>query len=300
MRDDSFVEINPMQITLSSLRPMFVIGGVLVLAVCSATPTSSAKVVDTSAPPGEWKLAWSDEFDGPAGAPPDASKWVAETGGSGWGNQEREYYTTLASNVSLDGGGRLVITARAEPANSTLTCWYGTCRYTSARLKTKGLFEQTLGKFEARIRIPRGQGLWPAFWMLGNNIDGVGWPKSGEIDVMENIGKEPFAVHGTLHGPGYSGGSAIGSSITLPQPVADDFHVFSVEWSPGEVRWLLDDKEYRRTTTPDLPTGTTWVFDHPFFMLLNVAVGGGWPGDPDATTTLPQQMQVDYVRVYQR
>ena len=182
-----------------------------------------------------------------------------------------------------------------------MTCWYGSCRYTSARLKTKGLFEQALGKFEARIRIPRGQGIWPAFWMLGNDIDAVGWPKSGEIDIMENIGKEPNAVHGTLHGPGYSGGSAIGGAYTLAtETFADDYHVFAVEWSPDEIRWLVDAKEYRRTSTANLPTGAAWVFNHPFFMLLNVAVGGNWPGDPDATSTFPQQMLVDYVRVYQR
>jgi beta-glucanase (GH16 family) len=137
--------------------------------------------------------------------------------------------------------------------------------------------------------------------MLGTNIDSVGWPKSGEIDVMENIGREPAMVHGTVHGPGYSGGSGIGSSYTLASGAfADDFHVFAVEWTPGLIRWLVDEREYRRTTPADLPAGTTWVYDHPFFLLLNLAVGGAWPGDPDATSTYPQQMVVDYVRVYRR
>jgi beta-glucanase (GH16 family) len=252
-------------------------------------------------PPPAWTLAWSDEFDGAAGTPVDGTKWVADTGGQGWGNQEREYYTAGAENAALDGAGRLVITARAEPQSSTRRCWYGICQYTSARLKTKGLFAPTYGRFEARIRIPRGQGIWPAFWMLGDDIDSVGWPKSGEIDVMENIGREPAMVHGTMHGPGYSGGSGIGGSYTLTSGAfADDFHVFTVEWTPGLVRWLVDEQEYRRTTPADLPAGTTWVFDHPFFLLLNLAVGGAWPGDPDATSTYPQQMVVDYVRVYRR
>jgi beta-glucanase (GH16 family) len=271
------------------------------LAGCQKTPAAPQVTPLESTPLGDYKLVWSDEFDGAAGASVDPKKWVHETGGSGWGNNERQYYTTNPNNASLDGAGNLVITARAEPAGSSLQCWYGACRYTSARLKTKGLFEQTLGRFEARIRIPRGQGIWPAFWMLGNDIDAVGWPKSGEIDIMENIGKEPYAVHGTLHGPGYSGGSGIGGTYTLAAaPFADDFHVFSVEWSQAEIRWLVDQKEYRRTALGDIPTGASWVFDHSFFMLLNLAVGGNWPGDPDATTTFPQQMLVDYVRVYQR
>ncbi len=242
---------------------------------------------------------WSDEFDGPAGASFDRAKWVADTGGNGFGNQEREFYTTSAENVALDGNGHLVITARAEPASSTDECWYGRCLYTSTRLLTKGLFAQTYGRIEARIRIPRGQGLWPAFWMLGGDIDSVGWPESGEIDIMENIGREPAVAHGTMHGPGYSGGEGIGRADTLSSGAyADDFHVFAVEWRPNEIRWLVDGRQYHRMTPADLPPGTKWVFDHPFFVLINVAVGGAWPGDPDASTTFPQQMVVDYVRAY--
>ena len=262
----------------------------LVIAGCAAAPSKTASGGD---------LIWSDEFDGAAGTPVDAARWVADTGGQGWGNQEREYYTLGNENAALDGAGHLVITARAEPPNSPRACWYGACRYTSARLLTRGRFETTYGRIEARIRIPRGQGIWPAFWMLGADIDQVGWPTSGEIDVMENIGREPAMVHGTLHGPGYSGDKGIGASHALPSGAfADDFHLFAVEWTPGEIRWLADGQEYRRTTPADLPAGAKWVFDHPFFLLLNVAVGGGWPGDPDASSTFPQQMLVDYVRVY--
>lgn len=242
---------------------------------------------------------WRDEFDGPAGASFDRAKWVADTGGHGFGNQERQFYTTRAENVALDGEGHLVITARAEPPSSAYECWYGRCRYTSTRLKTKGLFAQAYGRFEARIRVPRGQGLWPAFWMLGADIDSVGWPQSGEIDIMENIGREPAIAHGTLHGPGYSGADGIGRADTLSRGAyADDFHVFAVEWRSNEIRWYVDGRQYHRMTPADLPRGTKWVFDHPFFLLLNVAVGGGWPGDPDASTTFPQQMVVDYVRAY--
>ena len=154
--------------------------GAGLLAVCAASAPTVKTVTPTpdttTTPP--WTLAWSDEFDGTAGASFDRAKWAADTGGGGWGNQEREFYTTRQENIALDGAGHLVITALAEPSASNYSCWYGHCLYTSARIKTKGLFAQTYGRFEARIRIPRGQGLWPAFWMLGDNIDGVGWPRS--------------------------------------------------------------------------------------------------------------------------
>jgi beta-glucanase (GH16 family) len=242
---------------------------------------------------------WHDEFDGPAGASFDRAKWTADTGGAGFGNQEREFYTTRTENAVLDGHGHLVITALAEPPSSNRQCWYGRCLYTSTRLKTEGLFAQAYGRFEARIRIPRGQGMWPAFWMLGDDIAKAGWPQSGEIDITENIGREPPIVHGTMHGPGYSGEHGIGRADTLRSGIyADDFHIYSVEWRPNEVVWFVDGRQYNRVTPADLPKGTKWVFDHPFFLLLNLAVGGGWPGDPNASTTFPQQMVVDYVRVY--
>jgi beta-glucanase (GH16 family) len=263
---------------------------IALVALCAA-PQQSA--------PTEPKLVWQDEFDGAKGASFDRTKWVAETGGAGWGNQEREFYTARAENVALDGDGHLVITALEEPSSTTNSCWYGKCRYTSARLKTQGLFARTHGRFEARIRVPRGQGIWPAFWMLGADISSVGWPRCGEIDIMENIGREPGIVHGTVHGPGYSGANGIGRATSLASGAfADDFHIYAVDWQPGEIRWLLDGKQYYRITPTDLPAGASWAFDHPFFLLLNVAVGGGWPGDPDTTSTFPQQMVVDYVRVY--
>src|SRR5450432_540418 len=146
-------------------------------------------------------LVWSDEFTGPSGALLDATRWVSETGGDGWGNHELEYYTDRGRNASLDGDGHLAIQALREHYEGV----GATREFTSARLKSQGRFQQAYGRFEARIQIPRGQGIWPAFWMLGNDIDKPGWPACGEIDIMENIGKEPAMVHGTIHGPGYSG-----------------------------------------------------------------------------------------------
>ena len=246
------------------------------------------------------KLVFRDEFDGPAGSSVDATKWTPEIGGGGWGNKELQSYTNSADNIFLDGSGSLVIKAVRLDPPYTLSCWYGPCQYTSGRIITKGKFDFKYGRIEARIKIPKGQGIWPAFWLLGSDIDTVGWPRCGEIDVMENIGREPSIIHGTIHGPGYSGQNGIGAPYSLPNAgkFSDDYHVYSVEWSRGKIRWLVDGRSYQTLTPKDLPKDSEWVFDHPFFLLLNVAVGGGWPGDPDRTTSFPQTMLVDYVRVY--
>ena len=251
-------------------------------------------------PPPGWKLTWSDEFNGPDGSAVDGSKWKAETGGDGWGNGELEYYTSSTENAHLQGGS-LVITATTQSA-SQYGCWYGTCQYTSARLLTAGKVDVNYGRVEARIKIPGEQGLWPAFWMLGEDIGSAGWPGCGEIDIMENIGREPGTVHGSMHGPGYSGNTPETAVYSLPGGArfSDDYHLFAVEWEPSVVRFYVDDALYQTRTPADLPGGTKWVYDHPFFLLLNVAVGGGWPGSPDGSTQLPQEMRVDYVRVYQR
>ena len=242
-------------------------------------------------------LVWSDEFNGPDGSSPDPKKWAYDLGGKGWGNKELECYTNRLQNAHIQGGN-LVITAQKE----NFTCSDSlTSSYTSARLKTQGLFSQAYGRFEARIKIPAGQGMWPAFWMLGNNISTVGWPAGGEIDIMENIGKEPGTVHGSLHGPSTTSRTSDTTAIfSLPagQNLADAFHLYAVEWEPGVVRFYLDTNLYATFTQSQWPAGGTWVFDHPFFVILNVAVGGTWPGSPDSTTQFPQQMLVDYVRVY--
>jgi len=245
-----------------------------------------------------WALVWSDEFNGGNGSVPDRTKWVIETGGNGWGNNELEYYTNRLQNVQIQDGN-LAITARREGYSDNEGVFRG---YTSARLKTQHKFQQAYGRFEARIQIPRGQGIWPAFWMLGDDIEQKGWPADGEIDIMENIGKEPSVVHGTIHGPGYSGGKGISSSFSLPkgQNFADGFHVYAAEWEPDVIRFYVDDNLYATRTPADLPRDAKWVYDHPFFVILNVAVGGDWPGSPDATTKFPQSMLVDYVRVYKR
>ncbi len=244
----------------------------------------------------DMNLFWNDEFDGAAGTLLNDKDWTCQTGGDGWGNNEMEYYTTSASNASMDGSGSLVITARDEkPSNAV--CWYGTCSKTSARCNTQGKFEFTYGLVEARIQIPKGQGIWPAFWLLGANINQVGWPNSGELDIMENIGKEPQTIYGTAHGPGYAG-QGIGDSHYNAQNYADDYHVFAIDWEADGLTWYVDGKSYFNLTKDDLGKDR-WVFDHDFFILLNVAVGGNWPGVPDKTTVFPQTMKVDYVRVYQ-
>jgi beta-glucanase (GH16 family) len=259
-------------------------------------------ILATDASTGQtWSLIWSDEFNGAAGSPVDTTKWVFDIGGGGWGNNELEYYTNSAPNASMDGNGNLVITAIKETLPRKKRCWYGRCQYSSARIKTAGTFMQAYGRFEARIKVPYGQGIWPAFWMLGKNINKVGWPRCGEIDIMENIGREPAKAHGTIHGPGYSGANGIGAAYNLSTGAfADDFHLFAIEWEPGgAIRWYVDGNLYQTRTQADLPAGAVWVFDRPFFILLNLAVGGSWPGNPDATTVFPQRMYVDYVRVYQ-
>ncbi|MFC9330687.1 ricin-type beta-trefoil lectin domain protein [Kitasatospora sp. NPDC057015] len=263
---------------------------VLAGAYSASSPGTSQAGAATTA------QTWSDEFDGPAGRAPDSAKWTLETGGSGNGNHELQYYTNRTDNAALDGRGNLVVTARPN-SDSGLTCWYGPCTYTSARLNTARTFTQAYGRFESRIKIPRGQGIWPAFWALGDDLGSAGWPNSGEIDVMENIGREPGTVHGTIHGPGYSGAGGLGAAYTLPdgRAFADDFHVFAVDWSPTAITWSVDGVAYE-TRTPADAAGHTWVFGHPFFLVLNLAVGGDWPGSPDGSTSLPQTMTVDYVR----
>jgi beta-glucanase (GH16 family) len=240
----------------------------------------------------DWKLVWSDEFNGAANTPPDATKWTYDLGGDGWGNQELEIYTKRPENVSQDGEGHLIIRAVKT----------GTGHYTSARIKTQGKFTVEYGKIAVRMKIPHGQGMWPAFWMLGADNKTAGWPDCGEIDVMENIGKEPSIVHGTMHGPGYSGSNGIGHEYSLPggQALADDFHVYAVEWSSDAITFSLDDKPYGTVSPTDLPAGTHWVYNHPFFLLLNLAVGGNWPGNPDNTTQFPQALVADWVRVWKK
>jgi beta-glucanase (GH16 family) len=253
-------------------------------------PTDAGPSGDASRP--GWTLIFSDEFNAASGTGVDTTKWNLVNKGDGFGNNELEFYTNRTNNAYQDGNGFLVIKVIKES--------YMGREYTSARLESNGKFEHTYGRYEARLQLPRGQGIWPAFWMLGNDIGSAGWPNCGEIDIMENIGKEPSIVHGSLHGPGYSGGNPLGQAYTLPggAKFADGFHTFAVEWEQSAIRFYVDDMLYGTKTPSDTPNGAKWVYDHPFYLLLNVAVGGTWPGSPDSTTTFPQTMLVDYVRVY--
>jgi beta-glucanase (GH16 family) len=251
------------------------------------------KMAVQTLPARNWQLAWSDEFNSNAGAALDSTKWSFDigNGSGGWGNQELEYYTNRQQNVSLDGGGNLMITANSES--------YGGMSFTSGRIKTKNLFSQTYGRFEARIKTPYGPGIWPAFWMLGANSDAVAWPQCGEIDIMELRGQQPNIVHGTVHGPGYSGANAITSAYGLQTGRFDQaYHIFAVEWTASKIDFFVDDYLYEEITPSSLPSGSQWVYDHPFYIILNVAVGGNYLGFPTSGTPFPQTMYVDYVRVY--
>ena len=242
---------------------------------CSSSPQT--------APP-NWQLAWSDEFDE---ATLDPTKWVVDTGDS-FGTDQQDYDTGRPNNIDITGGN-LVITAQQES--------YMGSSYTSGRIETNGNFSQSYGRFEARIQLPKGQGMWPAFWLLGDNYATVGWPACGEIDIMELRGATPATVLGSIHGPGgdsYSEGFNLSGGATF----ADGFHVFALEWVPGEIRWYVDDNLYETQAADMLPASQTWVFDHPFFIILDLAVGGTFGGPTSSATTFPQTMMVDYVRVY--
>jgi len=253
----------------------------VVLLTCGCSDPTGSELT-------QWTLVWQDEFDGPAGQSPDSTKWDYDIG-TDWGNAQLEYDTDRPQNVSLDGLGNLLIIAREES--------YLGQDYTSARIVTRGLYQPQYGRIEARIKLPTGQGLWPAFWLLGIDIAAVGWPQCGEIDIMEYRGQQPTVVHGSLHGPGYSGGQAITDSYILPNDRFDaGFHTFAVEWRSNSIRWFVDGQRYQTINKGD--QDGDWVFDRPFYIILNVAVGGNYVGPPDQNTVFPQTMVVDWVRVY--
>ena len=268
------------------------IKALILLSICivvSGCETDTKQNLETR----NWQLTWSDEFEGTSGQSPDPTKWTFDigTGSNGWGNQELQYYTNRVQNVATDGSGNLVITALKENYNGS--------QYTSARIKTKGKFNQQYGRFEARLKTPYGQGVWPAFWMLGNNFENVGWPNCGEIDIMELRGQLPSTINGTIHGPGYSGANPISGSYTLYNSRFDtEFHLFAVEWDAQKIDFFVDGFLYKRISKNEVPG--EWVFDQAFFMILNVAIGGNYVGLPNNNTTIfPQKMTIDYVRVYQ-
>lgn len=275
-------------------------GGGSATAAPSPAPAPVPAPAPAPVPSNKWTLVWSDEFDDAAGTAPKAANWNYDLGNKeadGWGNHELEYYTSSARNAQTDGSGMLVITA--EKASNPGPCWNGKpCEYTSARIHTNGKVGFTYGKVEARMKLPAGAGIWPAFWALGTDLATAGWPKSGEIDIMEFVGKTPNTVYGTLHGPGYSGAQGINKPYDLGTAVSGDFHTYTIIKRANEIIWQVDGKDYHRLTPASLPAGGSWVFEKPYFVILNLAVGGDWPGSPDAATVFPAQMKVDWVRIY--
>lgn len=275
----------------------------LSLVGCSPSPSptrSKQPVPSNPAPSPETSstLLWSDEFEGAEGAPPNPENWTYETGGGGWGNEELQYYTDTTDNASLDGDGNLVITARQiDPASTDLQCWYGPCTHTSARLITQYKQEFQYGRIESRLRVPEGSGIWPALWMLGTDITEVGWPQTGEIDIMEFVGRTPHEIFGTLHGPGYNGGQAFSGVHDIGGPVPNQWHEFTLEWSPELIVWSVDGTEFHHASPTDLAPNQ-WVFEHPFFLLTNVAVGGNFGGALGEDFSFPQALTIDYIRVY--
>ncbi|MDI1317850.1 glycoside hydrolase family 16 protein [Flavobacterium sp.] len=263
------------------IKNIFIVCCILSIVSCS---TDEKQTVTTKN-----RLVMQDEFD-TAGAPSSAIwNYNIGTGSNGWGNNELQYYTDRPENIKVENG-MLKITAIKESFMGS--------GYTSARIFTKGKVEQKYGRIEARIKLPWGKGIWPAFWMLGNDSDVVDWPQTGEIDIMEYLGNNPTTILGTVHGPGYFGGSSISKSYSLTNSRFDtDFHIFGIEWGENYINFYVDDVLYNQIT-PDKVPGE-WVFNKPFYIILNMAVGGNLPGSPNNETVFPQSMLVDYIRIYE-
>jgi beta-glucanase (GH16 family) len=270
---------------IMSIGKYFMVAALFAIYSCTSSETQTLTTLT--------KLVFVDNFEVDGAL--DASKWKMDegTGIDGWGNRELQYYTNRSENVEVKDG-MLHITALKET--------YLGSNYTSGKILTRGVYETKYGRFEARIKLPYGQGLWPAFWLLGDDSEGtVNWPTIGEIDIMEYVGQEPTITHGSIHGPGYSGGEAVTKSYTLDKNRFDTgFHVFGIEWGPNYINYYVDDVLYNQITPSDLPEGTKWVFnDNQFYIILNMAVGGTFVGAPNTETEFPQTMIVDYVKVYQ-
>ncbi|WP_299110697.1 glycoside hydrolase family 16 protein [uncultured Winogradskyella sp.] len=281
-----------------NITALILISG-LIFTSCDLDETQEVATLDN--------LVMQDEFD--VDGAPNPGMWNYEIGDGtaqgipGWGNNELQYYTDRPENVKVENG-MLVLTAREELFEGS--------SYTSARITTQNLFEQKYGRFEARIRLPWGKGIWPAFWLLGNDCDQNPWPNCGEIDIMEYLGNSPTVVFGSVHGPGYNGGDSVSKEYGIEDGRFDtDFHVFGIEWSPNRINYYVDDELYQSITPEsiaedaqesiedsELSNAGDWVFNRPFYIIINMAVGGDLPGPPNAQTVFPQTMLVDYVRVY--
>lgn len=253
-------------------------------ATPEATPEADPATIVV---PEGYTLVWHDEFDGET---IDEANWTYDIGGNGWGNGEAQFYTDRPENARLEDG-LLVIEARQERYNGSY--------YTSARLKSQGLQEFQYGRLEARLKVPTGKGLWPAFWMLGSNFGTVGWPDSGEIDIMEYVGREPDLILGTIHGPGYAGALGLSHWNRQEYAIADEFHTYAIEWDENQITWFYDGEAFGTYSREDVGA-RVWAFDQPFFFILNLAIGGTLGGAIGLDTEFPSQYLVDYVRVFQR
>jgi beta-glucanase (GH16 family) len=289
-------------------RPCANLLALTTLLACSSGGSAAVAPADyppvTPTPtPTAWKLVWSDEFDGAAGSGVDAAKWGHDlgdgcgSGNCGWGNNEREWYTNAPENVSLDGQGHLQIVARQAQAG--LTCYYGACRYTSGKITTRGKMTAAPGRVEARIKLPTGQGLWPAFWMLGSDFPTVAWPACGELDIMENKGSTSLATSSAIHGPGYSGNTPFQRLSQLPGGgVTTDFHTYAVEWDAETVQFSVDSTVHYAVSRASIQQYGNPIIGNSFFVILNLAVGGQFDGNPQSDAIFPATMVVDWVRAY--
>jgi len=252
-------------------------------------------VADGEVEPPEPTVTWADEFDFF-----DTSAWTYDEGGHGWGNNELQYYSN-GTNVSIEfdpqaGSNVLVLEARQEQGG---TCWWGgNCDYTSGKINSRDKKSFQYGRLEARLKLPRTQGIWPAFWMLGNNFETQGWPQGGELDIMEHVNTNNI-TSGALHGPGYSGNTPVTGHLVHAQDISAGYHVYAVEWDANGIRWFVDDTNFYSVTKTEVERFGEWVYDQPFWFLFNLAVGGNWPGEPDHANFSTQRMYIDYVRVYQ-
>jgi len=265
----------------------------------TVAPTTTPQPTTTT-----WTQVWSDEFDGPAGSRVDDTKWGHDlgdgctTGNCGWGNSEKEWYTNATDNISLNGQGQLAIVARQATG---LTCYYGPCRYTSAKITTRGKMSAAPGRVEARIKLSTGQGLWPAFWMLGSGFPGVPWPASGELDIMENKGSQASTSSSAIHGPGYSGNTPFAhSNVVSPGTLSSDYHTYAVEWDRDHATFYVDGFAHYSVSRNDLQNYGPSILDQGYFIILNLATGGHFDGDPASDAIFPATMLVDYVRVFKK
>jgi beta-glucanase (GH16 family) len=283
---------------LGSVRKIVILAAVLACSHNGGAPEPTPALK-------QWTLVWSDEFDGAAGARVDAAKWQHDLGDGcaagicGWGNNEKETYTDSPDNVALNGQGQLAIVARVAPAG--VQCYYGGCRYTSGKINTRGIFYAEPGRVEARIRLPTGQGLWPAFWMLGKGHPDTPWPDCGELDIMEHKGSQPTVTSSAVHGRGYSGAASFnGTHVLTGAKYADDFHLFAIEWDSTGARFFVDSTIFYAVTGTTVARAGRSMLNESYYIVLNLAVGGFFDGDPASDAILPATMLVDYVRVYRR